>query len=148
VKLHYPFHPLFDQRDDLEVVEIRSDMLVVRAPDGSRRGVPAWMFDPAVCHEVRKLSQPLVETGALLEIAHLLELNGQRKLSARDERNPNDETQAGIQITGDPNTPSPGRGDPAGEANPGSRKGAVRDAVCATDPSGHRVRQKSKRRAQ
>src|ERR1041385_27525 len=59
-KLLYPFHPLCEQGDALEIVEVRSDMLVARLPDGSRRGIPAWMFDPAVCNEVRKLSRPII----------------------------------------------------------------------------------------
>lgn len=148
LKLYYPFHPLFEQRDDLEVIEVRSDMLVARLPDGSRRGIPAWMFDPAVCDKVLKVSRPLVEAHTLLEIAHLLELNSQRKLTARDERKSNNKTEVGGQSIGHPNTSSSGRGDPTGEANSKSRKGRMRDVVHATDRGGRRVRQKSNRRAQ
>ena len=124
-------------------------MLVARLPDGSRRGIPAWMFDPAVCNEVGKLSRPVVETRALLEIAHLLELNGQRKITARDERNSNNKTETGFQNTSHPNTPSLGRGDPAGEANSRSRKSRVRRAVKAIDRGGRNVDHgKPRRRAQ
>lgn len=123
-------------------------MLVVRLPDGSRRGIPAWMFDPAVCNEVRKLPRPLVEAHALLEIADLLELNHQRKITACDEHNSNNQTQVGIQITSRPNTPSFGRGHPSGEANSRSRKSRVRDAVKTTDRGGRNAdHRKTKRRA-
>lgn len=148
MKLHYPFHPLFGLRDDLQVVEIRSDMLVARLPDGSRRGIPAWMFDPGVCNEVRKLSRPLIETHALLEIAHLLELNNQRKITARDERNSDNKPEVSSQSTGHPKTSSVGRGDPTREANSRSRKSRMREPDHATDRGGRRVQQKSKRRAQ
>jgi hypothetical protein len=124
-------------------------MLVARLADGSRRGIPAWIFDPSVCNEVRKLSQPVVETRALLEIAHLLELNGQRKITARDERNSNNETETGFQNTGHPNTPSLGRGHPTGEENTRSQKSRVRDAVKATDRGGRNAEHgKPRRRAQ
>ena len=45
-KLLYPYHPLFDSGGAaLEIIGERSDMLVARLPDGSRRGIPSWMFD-------------------------------------------------------------------------------------------------------
>ncbi len=123
-------------------------MLVVRLPDGPRRGIPAWMFDPAVCNEVRKLPRPLVEAQALLDIAHLLELDVQRKITARDERNSNNQTQVGSQTTSHPNTPSLGRGDPSGEANSRSRKSRVRGSVKAIDRGGRNAdHRKTKRRA-
>ena len=123
-------------------------MIVARLADGSRRGIPAWMFDPAVCNEVRKLSRPLVETHALLEIAHLLELNHQRKVTALDERNSNNEKQAGVQSISHPNPSSLGRGDSPPKANPGSRQSRMREAVQAVDRGGRRVGEKPKRRPQ
>lgn len=148
MKLYYPFHPLFEHRDDLEVLEIRSDMIVVRSLDGSRRGIPAWMFDPAVCNELRKLSRPLVETKALLEIAHLLELNNRAKITARDERNCKNQTATGVQSATDPNTLSPGRGDSPGEANSRSRQSRMREAIHSVDRGGRRVSEKPNRRPQ
>jgi hypothetical protein len=76
-KLLYPFHPLFDADGAaLEIVERRSDMLVTRLPDGSRRGIPAWMFDETVCREVRQTDRPRVDATSLLELMDLLERNG------------------------------------------------------------------------
>jgi len=59
--LLYPNHPLFQQRADLEIVELRSDMVVVRLTDGSRQGIPAWMFDPVVCSTVRSSPKPEIK---------------------------------------------------------------------------------------
>lgn len=148
LKLHYPLHPFFERRDDLEVLEVRSDMIVVRSPDGSRRGIPAWMFDPDVCNGVRKLSRPMIGTNALLEIAHLLELNHREKITARDERDCKNQTATGVQSATDPNTPSPGRGDSPGEANSGSRQKRMREPIHAVDRGGRRVGEKPKRRPQ
>jgi len=60
----------------LEIVERRSDMLVTRLPDGSRRGIPAWMFDEIICEAVRETDHPLVDVTALQELMDLLERNG------------------------------------------------------------------------
>jgi len=76
-KLLYPYHPLFEgQATSLEVVEVRSDMLVVKLPAGGRRGIPTWMFDEVTCGEIRSSATPLVAPESLMEIAKLLELNG------------------------------------------------------------------------
>jgi len=106
------------------------------------------MFDPSVCNEMRKCPRPQIEPHALLEIAHLLELDDQRKITACDERNSNNQTEVGTQITNHPNTPPTGRGDPSGEANSSSRKSRVRGSVKAIGRGGRNAeRAKRKRRA-
>ena len=47
-------------------------MVYVRLADRSTRGVPAWMFDPAVCSTVRVAETPLIGCGALADLAALL----------------------------------------------------------------------------
>ena len=58
-KLLYRYHPLFRADcDALEIIGVRSDMFVTRLPDGTHRGVPAWMFDAEVCASIRNAPQP------------------------------------------------------------------------------------------
>jgi hypothetical protein len=86
-KLLYPYHPLFDNGPEpLEVIEVRIDMLVMQLPDGTRRGIPAWMFDEQVCATMSESPYPIVEVASLLEIVKLLEVSGLGIRSARDER--------------------------------------------------------------
>lgn len=82
----YLYHPLFKGGPtELEIIAVRSDMLVAQIPDSLRRGIPAWMFDQEICGSVRDLPQAVVEISSLLEIAKLLEMNGWEIRSARDE---------------------------------------------------------------
>jgi hypothetical protein len=72
-KIFYPFHPLFGK--DYETFGSAGgarDMVYVRLADRSTRGVPAWMFDPAVCSTVRVAESPLIDCGALSDMAALL----------------------------------------------------------------------------
>jgi hypothetical protein len=48
-------------------------MVYVRLADQSTRGVPAWMFDPAVCAGVQLADKPLIEAVAFIELCDLLE---------------------------------------------------------------------------
>jgi len=80
------WHHLFQAcPTDQEIIGVRSDMLVVRQPDGTRRGIPAWMFDEEVCAAVCDLPRPIVHFASLLETVDLLELNGLTVCSAHDE---------------------------------------------------------------
>ena len=82
-KLLYPYHPLFDAGlAPLEIIGMRSDMLVTRLPDGTRRGIPAWMFDEEVCAAVRSI----VHAACLLEIVDILAFNGLEVFITRDGR--------------------------------------------------------------
>jgi hypothetical protein len=51
-------------------------MLVARLPDGSRRGIPSWMFDETVCGAIRQIDRPMVDVTSLQELMDLLEKNG------------------------------------------------------------------------
>ena len=85
-KLLYPYHPLFKGGPtELEIIAVRSDMLVAQIPDNTRPGIPAWMFDEEICSSVRNLLHAVVEVPSLLEIVKLLEMNGREIRSARDE---------------------------------------------------------------
>jgi hypothetical protein len=84
--LRYPHHPLFQAGPtELEIIEVRSDMLVVRLPDDRRRGIPAWMFDEQICGAVRNSPHPVVDVASLLEITKILELTGRKIRIARDD---------------------------------------------------------------
>jgi hypothetical protein len=48
-------------------------MICVRLPDNTTRGVPAWMFDEALCANVRPADKPLIGWQALLNLSCLLE---------------------------------------------------------------------------
>jgi hypothetical protein len=72
--LLYPYHPLFGK--EIEVFGAaggQRDMIYVRLADSTIRGIPAWMFDPVVCANVRATEQALIESSALLKIAELIE---------------------------------------------------------------------------
>ena len=85
-KLLYPYHPLFDASGaSLEITGVRSDMLVARLPDNSRRGIPAWMFDAEVCATIRELPHPVIHSASLLEIVDILEHNGLGARNTGDE---------------------------------------------------------------
>ena len=85
-KLLYPYHPLFREGPtELEIIGVRTDMVVVQLSDGTRRGIPAWMFDEGICAAVRHSAHPMVEVVSLLEIGKLLELNGSEIRRACDE---------------------------------------------------------------
>ena len=88
-KLFYPYHPLFRNGPEvLEVIGLRSDMIVVRLQDGSRRGIPVWMFDEVECARVRAIPRPVVEAKSLLRIVDLLEQNGWGNPTGGDENQP------------------------------------------------------------
>jgi hypothetical protein len=73
-KILYPYHPLFGKEHEaFGSAGGERDMVYVRLADRSTRGVPAWMFDPEVCSGVRLAEEPLVDCGALLELACLLD---------------------------------------------------------------------------
>ena len=49
------------------------ELVYVRLPDRSTRGVPAWMFDEAICATIRTTDRPVIDSGALLRLARLLD---------------------------------------------------------------------------
>ena len=73
----YPYHPLFGE--DYEVFGAaggKRDMIYIRLPDKSSKGVPAWMFDPAICGGVRLEEEPVIDCGALSRLAQWLDSVG------------------------------------------------------------------------
>jgi hypothetical protein len=73
-KILYPYHPLFGK--GFEVFGAAGgarDIVYVRLPSNTTRGVPAWMFDEIICARVRCAERPTVDCRALLSLAHLLD---------------------------------------------------------------------------
>jgi len=73
-KVLYPYHPLFAK--ELEVfggAGGQRDVIYVRLPNHGTGGVPAWMFDEVICSSVRAAKQPVIDCGALLRLAQLLD---------------------------------------------------------------------------
>src|SRR5690606_3941905 len=69
----YPYHPFFGE--DYEVFGAaggKRDLIYIRLADKSSKGVPAWMFDPAICAGVRLADDPVIDCGALWRLADLL----------------------------------------------------------------------------
>ena len=74
LKLRYPFHPLFGT--PLEVFGAAGggrDLVYVRLPNNTTRGIPAWMFDEVICAGVRSAERPTIDCAALLKLAQLLD---------------------------------------------------------------------------
>ncbi len=81
-------------------------MLVVRLANGSRRGIPTWMFDEVDCCEIRRSATPVVSPESLLEIAKLLELSGLNIPSEGDESKLQSNGGCDVQLTTDTNKPA------------------------------------------
>lgn len=61
------------------------DIVYVRLSNHTTRGVPAWMFDEAICAEIRTADRPAIDCQALLRLARLLDSARSQMRSARDE---------------------------------------------------------------
>ena len=124
-KLLYPHHPLFRADGDaLEIIAARSDMLVTRLPDGTHRGVPAWMFNEEACASIRNAPQPGVDITSLLEIAELLARNKSAIRSAGDEcKSPSPQSAEGTfaTVAGDASI----RASRTHQPDPGRKEGRV-----------------------
>ena len=74
LRVLYPYHPLSQQ-----VLEVfgsaggQRDLMYVRMPNNATRGIPAWMFDEAICGSVRNADSPLINCHALLDLARMLD---------------------------------------------------------------------------
>lgn len=49
------------------------DLVYVRLPNNTTRGVPAWMFDESICAGIRSAERPTIDCQALLGLAQLLD---------------------------------------------------------------------------
>jgi hypothetical protein len=86
LRILYRYHPLFGQ-----VVEVFGaagglrDLVYVRMPNKATRGIPAWMFDEAICANIRCSDQPIINCQALLQLAHLLDRQSESRGIERHE---------------------------------------------------------------
>ena len=83
LRLLYPYHPLFGQ--EIQVFGAAGglrDMMYVRLPNNTSRGIPAWMFDEAVCAGVRSENQSAIDCGALLRLCGLLDSHSGKERTA------------------------------------------------------------------
>ena len=143
----YPYHPLFRRGETvLDLIGLRSDMIVVQLQDGTHRGIPAWMFDPMECSTVRDSPRPIVHVKLLLRIVDLLEQNGWGNRTAVDEHQSKAQARtpiAGISACADSGA-SPIRS--AGGPQPSPRRTASRVRRIATQDDGGRRRSSKSRR--
>ena len=85
-KVLYPYHPLFGK--ELEVfggAGGQRDVIYVKLPNHGTGGVPAWMFDEFICASVRDAAHPVIDCGALLRLAQLLDLLEARPRTGDDD---------------------------------------------------------------
>jgi hypothetical protein len=88
-KVLYPYYPLFGQEFEvLGAAGGERDLVYVRLPNRTTRGVPAWMFDETLCARVRCAERPMVDCRALLRLTHLLDSARPAPRSAGNERPP------------------------------------------------------------
>ena len=147
-KLLYPYHPLFRAGDVcLEIIGERSDMLVTRLPDGTRRGIPAWMFDEEVCAAVRNSTHPIVQVDSLLEIIDLLELNRLEIRSVRDEHKSQSKESCDADVAAAKTGHTPVRKPRNRPTDPGGEKVRVRRPASRANRSGRQSSKASGRRS-
>src|SRR4029077_7852212 len=74
LRVLYPYHPLYKQV--LEVFGAAGglrDLVYVRMPNNATRGIPAWMFDDAICGSDRYVASPFINCHVLWSLARLLD---------------------------------------------------------------------------
>ena len=85
-KVLYPHHPLFGKELDVwGGAGGQRDLLFVKLSNNTTRGVPAWMFDEVICSTVRDAEQPVIDCGALLRLAQLLDSVAGRSPTGNDD---------------------------------------------------------------
>ena len=75
LRVLYPYHPYYGQT--FEVFGANGglrDLVYIRMPNNTTRGIPAWMFDESICASVRCADRPTTDCQALLRLAQLLDL--------------------------------------------------------------------------
>ena len=75
LRVLYPYHPYYGQT--FEVFGANGglrDLVYIRMPNNTTRGIPAWMFDESICASVRCADRPTTNCQALLRLAQLLDL--------------------------------------------------------------------------
>jgi len=75
LRVLYPYHPYHGQT--FEAFGSNGglrDLVYIRMSNNATRGIPAWMFDQAICSRVRCADRPAIDCHALLRLAGLLDL--------------------------------------------------------------------------
>jgi hypothetical protein len=76
LRVLYPYHPYYGQT--FEVFGANGglrDLVYIRMPNNTTRGIPAWMFDELICASVRCADRPTIDCQALLRVAQMLDLH-------------------------------------------------------------------------
>src|SRR5262245_23848085 len=61
------------------------DLVYIRMPNNTTRGIPGWMFDESICASVRCADRPTTDCQALLRLAQLLDLQLEHRGIERHE---------------------------------------------------------------
>jgi hypothetical protein len=80
LRVLYPYHPYYGQT--FEVFGSNGglrDLVYIRMPNNATRGIPAWMFDEAICASIRCIDRPTIDCRALLRLAQLLDLQAESR---------------------------------------------------------------------
>ena len=80
LRVLYPYHPYYGQT--FEVFGSNGglrDLVHIRMPNNATRGIPAWMFDEAICASIRCADRPAFDCRALLRLAQLLDLQAESR---------------------------------------------------------------------
>ena len=86
LRVLYPYHPYYGQT--LEVFGAGGglrDLVYVRMPNNTTRGIPGWMFDESICASVRCADRAIIDCEALLRLAQLLDLQLENRGIERHE---------------------------------------------------------------
>ena len=86
LRVLYPYHPYYGQT--LEVFGAGGglrDLVYVRMPNNTTRGIPGWMFDESICASVRRADRAIIDCQALLRLAQLLDLQLENRGIERHE---------------------------------------------------------------
>jgi hypothetical protein len=81
-----PYHPYYGQT--FEVFGANGglrDLVYIRMPNNATRGIPAWMFDEAICASVRCADRAAIDCQALLRLAQLLDFQVESRGIGRHE---------------------------------------------------------------
>jgi hypothetical protein len=122
------------------------DLVYVKLPNNTTRGVPAWMFDEAICVSVRSAERPMIDCSALLRLAQLLDSVKVERHSAGHD--PDHKTPPSTNTTQTTSVPvAAGTGNASSQRmHPGRGSEKVRAAVARTAPSGGAHGKRSGRR--
>jgi hypothetical protein len=90
LRVLYPYHPYY--RQTFEVFGSNGglrDLVYIRMPNNATRGIPAWMFDEAICASIRCADRATIDCRALLRLAQLLDLQAEsRSIGAHESSIP------------------------------------------------------------